>query len=80
MREAIAANQTHIQIVVARRKSTVHGSKVRLFGRGGPTADPDKTIAPAGQGKVSAWFDLVSLRLWLESISRRRPRRVVGTE
>ncbi len=69
IREAVAlarANrQTHVRLVVARAGKVTRGV-VRLDGRSGPVSDRERPVERVDDRHVSAWFDIVSLRIWLQ--------------
>jgi hypothetical protein len=70
VREAVALarahQQTHVRLVVARSGPLRPKSAVRLDGRSGPVADRERPIEKVDERSVAAWFDLVSLRIWLD--------------
>ena len=70
--QARATKQTHVRLIVERPGKVTSKSAVRLRGRSGPISDRERVVERIDDRRVAAWFDVVSLRLWLsqQPISR----------
>lgn len=71
VREAEGTGQTHVQLTVARYAPLRPSSVIRLCGRSGPAADPERGVEDVGLQRVRAWWLVVDLRRWIDKQPRR---------
>ncbi len=71
VREAEATGQTHVQLTVARYAPLRPTSVIRLCGRSGPAADPERGVEDVGLQRVRAWWLVADLRRWIDKQPRR---------
>jgi hypothetical protein len=64
--------QPRIRIDVHRWSPVPASGQVRLMGKSGPHSREDRSVTSAGDRLVSAWFETIDLRLWVEQNRGRR--------